>query len=75
MGPFPHGLGEVKAWLMLELPKIIRGSAAISFPIVFILFYDQRLAGRSVENYEKRSFFSVFSRLGPFPLDFGQVKE
>ena len=33
------------------------------------------LAGRSVQSYEKWSFFSAFSRLGQFPEVFGQVKE
>ena len=39
----------------------------------FILF--PSLAGRSVQNYEKWSFFSIFSRFGPFPQVSGQVKE
>ena len=33
------------------------------------------MAGKSVESYEKLSFFSVFIRLRPFPQVFGQGKE
>ena len=33
------------------------------------------MAGRSAQTYEKLSFFTIFRRLGPFPLVFGQVKE
>ena len=32
-------------------------------------------AGRSTQTYKKWSFFSAFSRLGPFPQAFAQVKE
>ena len=32
------------------------------------------LADRSVQIYKKWLFFTVFSSLGPFPQDFGQVK-
>ena len=34
-----------------------------------------RSAGRSTQTYKKWSFFSAFSRLGPFPQAFAQVKE
>ena len=34
-----------------------------------------RLAGRSFQNYEKLSFFSIFSDLGSFPQVFRHVKE
>ena len=34
-----------------------------------------RLARRSVQTYENLSIFSIFSRLGPFPQVFAQVKE
>ena len=54
---------------------MIRVAHAVTFPILFILFYDRDLTGRSVPSYEKWSFFSVFSHLGPFPLVFGQGKE
>ena len=33
------------------------------------------MVGRGVQSYEKRSFFSVFSRLDPFPQVFEQVKK
>ena len=39
----------------------------------FILW--ARLAGRNVQSYEKQSFLSFFSRLGPFPQVFRQLKE
>ena len=34
-----------------------------------------RSAGKSAQTYKKLSSFSFFSRLGPFPQVFGQVKE
>ena len=43
--------------------------------LLFFLALWVRLAGRSVQSYEKWSFFSVFSRLGQFLQVFGQVKE
>ena len=33
------------------------------------------MAGRSVQSYNKLSFFSIFNCLRPFPQDVGQVKE
>ena len=44
-------------------------------PNCFYFVLWAKLPGRSVQNYEKWSFFSVFSRLGSFPWVFGQVKE
>ena len=44
-------------------------------PNCFYFVLWAKLPGRSVQNYEKWSFFSVFSRLGSFSWVFGQVKE
>ena len=41
----------------------------------FFFILCARFVGRSVQSYEKKSFFRVFSRLGPFPQVFRQVKE
>ena len=72
LGSFPQVFGEVKEWLMLELHKIIRVSHEVACPIVFFFFILWvRLAGRSVQSYEKWSFFSAFSCLGLFPQVFG----
>ena len=44
-------------------------------PSCFYLVLWSTMAGRSVQTYEKWSFFSAFSRFGPFRQIFGQVKE
>ena len=44
-------------------------------PNCFYFVLSAKLPGRSVQNYEKWSFFSLFSCLGFFPWVFGQVKE
>ena len=45
----------------------------VACPIIFILW--TMLVKRSVQSYEKWSFFSAFSRLGLFPQVFRQVKK
>ena len=75
-GPFPQVLGQVKVWLMWELRKMMRVSHVVAYPIIFfVVVLWERLAGRSVQSYEKWSFFSVFNSLDPFPDVFRQVKQ
>ena len=45
LGHFPEVFGQIKEWLMLELPKIIRVSHVVAWTIVFILFYEQSWQG------------------------------
>ena len=73
LGPFPQVFGQVKGWLMLEFQKMRRVSHEVAFSIFFILW--AKLAGRSVQNYEKWSFYSVVIRLSPFPQVFEQIKK
>ena len=40
----------------------------------YFVLWSSLAAERSVQNYEKWSFFSIFSRLDPFPHVFVQVK-
>ena len=75
LGPFTQVFGQVNKWLMLELHKIITVSDVIACLNVFLFFFWMRLAGRSVQSYEKWSLFSVFSRLGTFPQVFRHAKE
>ena len=70
---FPQVFGQVKGWLMLEFQKMRRVSHEVAFSIFFILW--AKLAGRSVQNYEKWSFYSVVIRLSPFPQVFEQIKK
>ena len=56
---------------MLELQKLLRVTYEVACSNIFILFYKQSWQG---EVLKKWWFLSVFSRLGPFPQDFGQVK-
>ena len=58
---------------MLEFQKMRRVSHEVAFSIFFILW--AKLAGRSVQNYEKWSFYSVVIRLSPFPQVFEQIKK
>ena len=60
--------------LILELHDV-RALHVVACPIVFLLFYGVRLAGRSVQDYVKSLVFSVFSRLGSFSQVSRQVKE
>ena len=69
---FPQVFGQVKGWLMLEFQKMRRVSHEVAFSIFFILW--AKLAGRSVQNYEKWSFYSVVIRLSPFPQVFEQLR-
>ena len=74
LGSFPQVLRNVKEWLKLEFHETITVPHIAPCAIVFILLYDGDLAGRSTQTYEKWSFFSVFSCLGPFPQIFAQFK-
>ena len=58
---------------MLEFQKMRRVPHEVAFSIFFILW--AKLAGRSVQNYEKWSFYSVVIRLSPFPQVFEQIKK
>ena len=58
---------------MLEFQKMRRVSHEVAFSIFFILW--AKLAGRSVQNYEKWSFYSVVIRLSPFSQVFEQIKK
>ena len=58
---------------MLEFQKMRRVSHEVAFSIFFILW--AKLARRSVQNYEKWSFYSVVIRLSPFPQVFEQIKK
>ena len=58
---------------MLGFQKMRRVSHEVAFSIFFILW--AKLAGRSVQNYEKWSFYSVVIRLSPFPQVFEQIKK
>ena len=58
---------------MLGLHKIIRASHIVSCPIVSIFF--KRLPGGEYSKLWKKIFYSVFSRLDPFPQVFRRVKE
>ena len=44
-------------------------------PNCFLFVLWAMLVGRSLQNYEKYSFFSAFSGLGPFPQALWEVKE
>ena len=59
---------------MLELSKIIRPSHLVAC-FNFFSWFMSKVGRRSVQSYEKLSFVSVFSRLGPFPQVSGQVKK
>ena len=58
---------------MLEFQKMRRVPHEVAFSIFFILW--AKLAGRSVQNYEKWSFYSVVIRLSPFSQVFEQIKK
>ena len=73
LGLFSQVFMQVRDWLILELHEMIRVPHIVTFPILFILFYDWDWQ-RNVKLYEKWSFFSVVSHLNLFPLVFGQVK-
>ena len=45
----------------------------VACAIVYFIVLWSRLTGRSTQTYIKCSFFSIFSRLVPFPQVFGQV--
>ena len=75
MGPFAQGFKQGKQRLILELHEMIRVWHIVSCVICFFFILCARFVGRSVQSYEKKSFFRVFSRLGPFPQVFRQVKE
>ena len=70
---FAHVFRQVKECLILKLHEMVRVLHAITCTIVFFVL-SPRLARRSVQTYEKYSFFSIFSRLVSFPQAFGQVK-
>ena len=75
LGTFTQVFGKVKAWLRLEQHKIIRASHLVACSIVFILFYERSWQGGVLRHMKIDHFYSIFSRLGPFPQDFGLVKE
>ena len=52
-----------------------KSATCSSVPSCFHFVWWSRLAERIAKTYEKRSFFSIFSHLDPFPKVFGQVKE
>ena len=59
----------------LRSSLMIRVSHVMTFPILFILFYDRDWQGEVFKVMKKWLFFSVVSHLDPFPLVFGQIKE
>ena len=59
LGPFPQVSGQVKEWLALELHKTIGILHLVTFPIGFILFYEQRWQG-GVFKFKKDDRFLVF---------------
>ena len=72
--PFPQDFRQVKECLILRLHEMIRVPHEVAFPVIFLFVLWSRLAGRSAQTYERYSVSSIFSRLGPFPHVFGQVK-
>ena len=72
--PFPQDFRQVKECLILKLHEMIRLPHEVACPVVFLFVLWSRLAGRSAQMYERYSVFSIFSRLGPVPHVFGQVK-
>ena len=75
MGIFSLVFGQVKEWLKLQLHKILRVSHEVAGAITCFIILWGRFARRSVQNYKKRSFVSIFSGLGYFIQAFRQVKE
>ena len=71
---FSQVCGQVKGQLILEQHK--KKSVICScVPNYFYFVLWQRLASRSAQTYGKWLFFSIFSRVGPFPQVFPQDKE
>ena len=73
--PFFQVFVQFKEWLMFKLPKKNKNVTYSCVPNCFYFVLWVRLAGKSVQSYEKESFFTVFSRLGFFLQVFGQVSE
>ena len=51
-----------------------KSAACSCVPIIFVLFDDADWQGGLLKLMKNDHFFSIFSRLGPFPQVFGQVK-
>ena len=58
----------------IKMHEIIRVIHVVVCPVVFVLF-DLDWQGKSAPNYEKWSFFTIFSRLGLSPQVFGEFNE
>ena len=59
----------------IKMHEIIRVIHVVVCPVVFVLFDDPDWQGKSAPNYEKWSFFTIFSRLGLSPQVFGEFNE
>ena len=74
LGHFLQVFGQVNEWPVLEFHEMTKVLHAVACPIGLNLLCDQVQGGRSAQTYEKWSFSSVFSCLGPFSQVFGQAK-
>ena len=69
----PRVLGRLRSAFTISWND--KNATCSCLPNCFSFVLWVRLAGRSVQSYEKWSFFSVFSRLGHFTQVFRQLKE
>ena len=66
------GFGQVKRWFILQVHKIIRVSHAVTFPIVFILFYDRDGQGGVFKVMKNDHFLRVLAIWVLFPTFLGR---
>ena len=74
MSFFPKFLGRLMS-VCIKIAWNYKSTSCSCVPSCFCLVWWSRLAGKSAPNYEKWTFFSIFSRFGSSPQVFGQVKE
>ena len=59
---------------MLELHKIINVLNLVPFATVFISFHERRWQRGVFKVIKNDHYFSISSRLGPYPQVFGQIR-
>ena len=70
---FSQNLGQVRAWLSLDLTEMVRVSFSVAYPTVIFSFLID-VGREEFSNLWKIVFLSIFNHCDPRPQNFGQTR-